>query len=72
MTGRTDSTDFPTLKAYQSVNKGNRDAFVARIAEVASPDSLVTVSAASYGGNVAPDSFASGFGENLAAGIEVA
>ncbi len=72
VTGRTDSTDFPTLKAFQSANKGNRDAFIARIAESAPPGAFVTVSSASYEWGGAPDSFASGFGENLAAGVEVA
>lgn len=72
VTGRTDSTDFPTLKPFQSTNKGNRDAFIARIAESSSTGAFVTVSAASYAGGVAPDSFASGFGQNLAAGVEVA
>jgi uncharacterized protein (TIGR03437 family) len=71
VTGRTDSTDFPTLKAHQSTNKGNRDAFLARIAETALA-AFVTVSSASYEGGVAPDSFASGFGEKLSAGVEVA
>jgi uncharacterized protein (TIGR03437 family) len=72
VTGRTDSTDFPTLKAFQSTNRGNRDAFIARIAESSSTGAFVTVSAASYTGGVAPDSFASGFGQNLTAGTEVA
>jgi uncharacterized protein (TIGR03437 family) len=71
VTGRTDSLDFPVPKAFQATNKGDRDAFIARIAETAT-SAFATVSAASYEGSVAPDSFASGFGEKLAAGVEVA
>lgn len=75
VTGRTDSSDFPVANAYQSSNKGDRDAFVARMAEEApNAGSFVTVSAASFvkDAGLAPDSIASGFGERLATRVEAA
>ncbi|HSW49689.1 MAG TPA: SBBP repeat-containing protein, partial [Bryobacteraceae bacterium] len=74
VTGRTDSADFPTLNAYQAVNKGNRDAFVARIAEGASSATFFTVSAASFASAapLAAEAIAAGYGANLVPAIDIA
>jgi len=74
VTGRTDSADFPTLRAYQSANKGNRDAFIARIVEGTPPAAFVTVSAASFvpSAPLAPGVIAAGYGTSLVSTIEIA
>jgi uncharacterized protein (TIGR03437 family) len=75
ITGRTDSADFPLVKAHQSTYGGSRDAFVARILEEEPlAGQFVTVSAASFieGAALAADSIAAGFGEQLATDIEAA
>ncbi|MBI3667218.1 MAG: SBBP repeat-containing protein [Acidobacteria bacterium] len=65
--GYTLAANFPTTQgAFQTVLHGDRDAFVARIADAVSP-TVTSVSAASFlGPALAAESIASAFGEGLA------
>ena len=68
------SPDFPvTIGAFQTSRGSEMESFVAKLSPGAAPPSVVSVSGASFVRihGLAPDSYATAFGENLAASIEV-
>ena len=84
VTGFTESTDFPTASPFQSINAGDRDAFIAKIMDlppgtptpILPPDSVVNGAsfrrATEPNSAIAPCAIVAIFGMDLAGGNEVA